>query len=84
MKGKETLWQSGTDHAGIATQAVVEKNLENEGLSKNKLGEKIHKENMGMEKESGDIILEQLKKLGCSCDWSNKIYNGQRSFKSSN
>ena len=71
MKGKETLWQPGTDHAGIATQAVVEKNLENKGLSKNKLGrEKFIKKIWEWKKESGDIILEQLKKLGCSCDWS--------------
>ena len=71
MKGFETLWQPGTDHAGIATQAIVEKNLKKKVLKKNDLGrEKIYKKSMEMEKESGGIILDQLKKLGCSCDWS--------------
>ncbi len=71
MKGLETLWQPGTDHAGIATQAVVEKNIEKEGLKKNDLGrEQFIKKVWEWRKESGGIILEQLKKLGCSCDWS--------------
>ena len=71
MKGYETLWQPGTDHAGIATQAVVEKNLEKDGIKKINLGrEKFIKKVWNWKKESGDIILDQLKKLGCSCDWS--------------
>ena len=71
MKGKETLWQPGTDHAGIATQAVVEKNLEKEGLKKIDLGrENFIKKVWNWKEESGGIILDQLKKLGCSCDWS--------------
>ena len=71
MKGYETLWQPGTDHAGIATQAVVENNLEKEGISKNDLGrEKFIEKVWAWKKESGGIILDQLKKLGCSCDWS--------------
>ena len=71
MKGLETLWQPGTDHAGIATQAVVEKNLEKEGIKKNDLGrEKFIKKVWEWKEESGGIILDQLKKLGCSCDWS--------------
>ena len=71
MKGKETLWQPGTDHAGIATQAVVEKNLEKEGLNKNDLGrDNFIKKVWNWKEESGGIILDQLKKLGCSCDWS--------------
>ncbi len=71
MKGLETLWQPGTDHAGIATQAIVEKNLEKEGLKKNDLGrEKFIKKAWKWKEESGGIILDQLKKLGCSCDWS--------------
>ena len=71
MKGLETLWQPGTDHAGIATQAIVEKNLQNEGTKKNDLGRKKFIEKVWKwKKESGDIILDQLKKLGCSCDWS--------------
>ena len=71
MKGLETLWQPGTDHAGIATQAVVEKNLENEGIKKNDLGrDKFIEKVWKWKEESGGIILDQLKKLGCSCDWS--------------
>ncbi|MDC0628499.1 valine--tRNA ligase [Pelagibacteraceae bacterium] len=71
MKGHETLWQPGTDHAGIATQALVEKNLEKKGIKKNDLGrEKFLKKIWNWKEESGDIILDQLKKLGCSCDWS--------------
>ena len=71
MKGLETLWQPGTDHAGIATQAVVEKNLEKENIKKNDLGrEKFIKKVWEWKEESGGIILDQLKKLGCSCDWS--------------
>jgi valyl-tRNA synthetase len=71
MKGNETLWQPGTDHAGIATQAVVEKNLELKGLKKNDIGrESFIKKVWQWKEESGGIILSQLKKLGCSCDWS--------------
>ena len=71
MKGLETLWQPGTDHAGIATQAIVEKNLENKGIKKDNLGrEKFIKKVWKWKEESGGIILDQLKKLGCSCDWS--------------
>ena len=71
MQGYETLWQPGTDHAGIATQAVVEKNLEKEGLDKNALGrEEFIKKVWLWKEESGGVIIDQLKKLGCSCDWS--------------
>jgi valyl-tRNA synthetase len=71
MKGLETLWQPGTDHAGIATQAIVEKNLTKEGLNKNDLGrDKFIERVWKWKEESGGIILDQLKKLGCSCDWS--------------
>ncbi len=71
MNGFETLWQPGTDHAGIATQAVVEKNLIKKGIKKNQLGrDKFIKEVWKWKKESGDQILNQLKRLGCSCDWS--------------
>ena len=71
MKGFETLWQPGTDHAGIATQAVVENNLFKEGIKKNELGrDKFINKVWEWKEESGGIILDQLKKLGCSCDWS--------------
>ena len=71
MRGLETLWQPGTDHAGIATQAVVENNLLSEGIKKNDLGrENFIKKVWDWKEESGGIIIDQLKKLGCSCDWS--------------
>ena len=71
MNGYETLWQPGTDHAGIATQAIVEKNLAKENINKNDIGrEKFLEKVWEWKAESGNIILEQLKKLGCSCDWS--------------
>ncbi len=71
MRGLETLWQPGTDHAGIATQAIVEKNLQKKGIKKIDLGrEKFIEEVWKWKEESGGIILDQLKKLGCSCDWS--------------
>ncbi len=71
MNGYETLWQPGTDHAGIATQAVVEKKLLEKGIKKDQLGrDKFVEEVWNWKRESGDQILNQLKKLGCSCDWS--------------
>ena len=71
MNGYETLWQPGTDHAGIATQAVVEKKLLEKGIKRSQLGrDKFIKEVWKWKKESGDQIINQLKKLGCSCDWS--------------
>jgi len=71
MNNYETLWQPGTDHAGIATQAVVEKKLQEKGIKKKDLGrEEFIKEVWKWKNESGDQILNQLKKLGCSCDWS--------------
>jgi valyl-tRNA synthetase len=71
MNGYETLWQPGTDHAGIATQAIVEKNLVKENINKNDIGrEEFLKKVWKWKDVSGGLILEQLKKLGCSCDWS--------------
>ena len=71
MNGFETLWQPGTDHAGIATQAIVEKNLAKENINKNDLGrDKFLEKVWEWKAQSGGLILEQLKKLGCSCDWS--------------
>jgi len=71
MNGHETLWQPGTDHAGIATQAIVEKNLAKNNINKNDIGrDEFIKKVWNWKTESGGLILEQLKKLGCSCDWS--------------
>ena len=64
MSGYETLWQPGTDHAGIATQALVEKQLLNKGIKKEKLGrDKFIKEVWKWKEKSGDTIINQLKKL---------------------
>jgi len=71
LKGHETLWQPGTDHAGIATELVVEKRLNEKNLSKNTIGrEKFLKEVWDWKEHSGNLIINQLKKLGSSCDWS--------------
>lgn len=71
LKGYETLWQPGTDHAGIATELVVEKRLNEKNQSKNILGrEKFLKEVWNWKEHSGNLIINQLKKLGSSCDWS--------------
>ena len=75
MNNYETLWQPGTDHAGIATQALVEKKLTADGIDKNEIGrEKFIEKVWEWKEEHGDIILNQLKKLGCSCDWSRNAF----------
>jgi len=71
MRGSLTAWLPGIDHAGIATQRVVEKKLRKKGINKLELGrEKFLKEVWDWKEEHGEIILDQLKKLGASCDWS--------------
>jgi valyl-tRNA synthetase len=77
MDGKEVLWLPGTDHAGIATQTVVERTLK-------KAGEIKHRDDLGREKflervwqwkeKHGGIIIQQLKKLGASCDWTRERF----------
>ncbi|MGO8931809.1 MAG: valine--tRNA ligase [Limisphaerales bacterium] len=77
MDGKEVLWLPGTDHAGIATQAVVEKTLRKQGVMKNRneLGREKFLEHVWAWKEKhGGIIIQQLKKLGCSCDWTRERF----------
>ncbi len=70
MQGFEALWLPGTDHGGIATQNVVERELRKKGLDRQQLGREKFLERMWEWREhTGDTILEQLKKLGCSCDW---------------
>ncbi len=70
MRNFEALWMPGTDHAGIATQNVVEKNLASENKTKESLGrEKFLKEVWKWREKYGSTIITQLKKLGCSCDW---------------
>jgi len=72
MQGRKTLWLPGTDHAGIATQAVVERRMfEEEGKTRHDIGRDGLVERIwAWRKRSGDLILEQLKRIGCSCDWS--------------
>jgi len=71
MKGFRTLWLPGTDHAGIATQYVVEKELKKEGRSRFELGrEKFIEKVWQWKNKYGGIILDQLKKIGISADWS--------------
>ena len=75
MNNFETLWQPGTDHAGIATQALVEKKLTSEKIDKNEIGrEKFIEKVWEWKEQYGDIIINQLKKLGCSCDWSRNAF----------
>ncbi|ETO28789.1 hypothetical protein RFI_08334 [Reticulomyxa filosa] len=75
MKGKNTLWLPGTDHAGIATQAVVERRLQREGISKHVIGrEKFLEEVWKWKKDYGGKICEQLRRMGCSVDWSREVF----------
>ncbi len=75
MKRLEALWLPGTDHAGIATQNVVEKQLANEGLSRADLGrEKFVERTVAFVEETGGAILQQLKAIGASADWSRTAY----------
>ena len=75
MDGYNVLWMPGTDHAGIATQNVVEKQLLEEGLDRHKLGRERFIERVWKWKgQSGGTIIGQLKKLGASCDWSRERF----------
>ncbi len=75
MKGADTLWQPGTDHAGIATQMVVERQLLAEGKSRHDLGrERFIDAVWDWKKHSGDTIDNQLRRLGASVDWSNHCF----------
>jgi len=75
MQGYNTLWVPGTDHAGIATQNVVERQLAAEGASRHELGRVKFVERVWQWKqESGGRIINQLKRLGCSCDWERERF----------
>ncbi|MEO1857275.1 MAG: valine--tRNA ligase, partial [Rubritalea sp.] len=76
QQGKEVLWLPGTDHAGIATQTKVEKKVrEEEGTTRHELGrEEFLKRVWDWKDEHGGIIIEQLKRLGCSCDWDRERF----------
>jgi valyl-tRNA synthetase len=75
MQGKRTLWLPGTDHAAIATQSKVEKILEKEGLRKNDLGREEFLQRVNQfAQESHDTIVNQIKKMGASVDWSRESF----------
>jgi valyl-tRNA synthetase len=75
MQGFNTLWMPGTDHAGIATQNVVERKLAKKGTNRHALGrEKFIEEVWKWKNEYGSEILRQLRKLGCSCDWKRERF----------
>jgi valyl-tRNA synthetase len=75
MKGNNTLWQVGTDHAGIATQMVVERQLEAQGIKRKELGrEKFIEKVWEWKEESGGTITQQLRRMGASTDWSRERF----------
>ena len=75
MEGKNTVWIPGTDHAGIATQTVVEKSLREEGKTRHDLGrEKFLEKVWEWRDQFGSIILQQLRKLGVSADWDRLVF----------
>src|SRR3954466_13713328 len=75
MLGKDALWVVGTDHAGIATQMVVERNLESQGLKRAEIGREAFLEHVWEWKaQSGGAITRQLRRLGASCDWADERF----------
>ena len=75
MLGDNTLWQAGTDHAGIATQMVVERKLTAQGISRTDLGrEKFIDQVWDWKSQSGDIITKQLRRMGASLDWESERF----------
>ncbi len=75
MQGRNTLWQTGMDHAGIATQMVVERQLNAEGMSRKELGrEKFVERVWKWKNESGGLICQQLRRMGSSVDWSRERF----------
>ena len=75
MQGKSVLWQPGTDHAGIATEMVVERELKKKNINKKDLSrEEFVKHVWAWKEQSGNQIITQLKRLGCSCDWSRERF----------
>src|SRR5881392_1712603 len=75
MQGKDALWVVGTDHAGIATQMVVERNLDSQGIKRAEIGREAFLEHVWEWKEqSGGAITRQLRRLGSSCDWAHERF----------
>jgi valyl-tRNA synthetase len=81
LQGKDALWVVGMDHAGIATQMVVERNLEAEGVKRADLGrEEFVRRVWQWKEESGGQITRQLRRLGASCDWQNERFTMDDGF----
>src|SRR5436190_17156049 len=81
MQGKDSLWVVGTDHAGIATQMVVERNLDSQGVKRAEIGREAFLEHVWEWKgQSGGQITRQLRRLGASCDWSNERFTMDEGF----
>jgi valyl-tRNA synthetase len=81
LQGKDALWVVGTDHAGIATQMVVERNLESQGLSRAGLGREAFIDHVwDWKAQSGGQITRQLRRLGCSMDWANERFTMDEGF----
>ncbi len=81
MRGHDVLWQPGTDHAGIATQMVVERQLDAQGIKRTDLSrEDFLKRVWAWKEESGGTITGQLRRLGASCDWSNERFTMDEGF----
>ena len=75
MRGNNTLWQPGTDHAGIATQIVVERQLDAQKVSRHDLGrDKFIERVWQWKEESGSTITRQMRRLGSSCDWERERF----------
>ncbi|HNM73359.1 MAG TPA: class I tRNA ligase family protein, partial [Nitrosomonas sp.] len=75
MLGQKVLWQPGTDHAGIATQIVVERQLDQQNLDRRSLGrEKFLERVWKWKEESGSTITRQMRRMGTSCDWSRERF----------
>ncbi|WP_404713571.1 valine--tRNA ligase [Sphingomonas sp. MMS24-J13] len=75
LQGKDALWVVGTDHAGIATQMVVERTIASQGLTRQELGREAFLDHVWeWKRQSGGTITRQLRRLGASCDWSNEQF----------
>jgi valyl-tRNA synthetase len=81
LQGKDSLWVVGMDHAGIATQMVVERNLESQGVKRADMGREAFVEHVWEWKaQSGGAITRQLRRLGASCDWANERFTMDPGF----
>ena len=81
MMGKNTLWLPGTDHASIATETKVTEKLSSENINKKEIGrEKFLEHSWDWTEKYGGIIIEQLKRLGCSCDWERLNFTKNKEY----